>query len=373
LGIGAILAVAFVALAIFLMRPISTPPFRDRDGHALRHSIASIETWRINGIDESVIIRGRDTSSPILIWVHGGPGSSETPVVRHFNAVLENHFVMVYWDQRYAGRSLDPFAPKPKKQTVGDYVADLDVLISGLRRRLRSGRVVIVAHSWGTVPGILYAERHPENVAAYVGIGQEADTPESERRSYAWLLHQARSYGDTDAESRLTRLGPPSAASGNMWTPRDLLARYGGAFHGNLSVMKLVLIGVTAKEANWRDGAAVLLAKGYNRVIEDAEAKVILDRNNLKFEVPIVFMSGRYDRTVDADLARRYLERLSAPKKAFVWFDRSAHYPPFEEPDRFNEIMTSEILPLALANGAGRFRSSQNAPDSPSTPHRRRT
>jgi pimeloyl-ACP methyl ester carboxylesterase len=86
------------------------------------------------------------------VWVHGVPGTSETGVVRRYNRALEDHFVVVLWDQRYAGRSLDPFGPKPPRQTVDDYVADLDVLIGGLQRRFSCRKVVLVAHSWGTVP-----------------------------------------------------------------------------------------------------------------------------------------------------------------------------------------------------------------------------
>jgi pimeloyl-ACP methyl ester carboxylesterase len=254
--------------------------------------------------------------------------------------------VVVYWDQRYAGRSLDPFAPGPKSQKIDDYVSDLDAVISGVRNRLHCRKVVLVAHSWGTVPGLLYAEQHADNVAAYIGVGQEADTPESERRSYAWVLQQAHARGDSEAITRLTKMGPPGRNTG--WTPRDLLQRYGGAFHTDLSIARLAFIGATSNEANWRDLAALLLAKDYNEAIEATEAKEVLDESHLKFRVPIFFVSGRYDHTVDADLAFQYLDHISAPRKAFIWFEHSGHYPPFEEPGRFNTVIIETILPIAL-------------------------
>jgi|SRR5215469_3876822 len=345
-GIGFV-SLSATGFAIYLLMPISTPQFLDPQGHALPHSIAVVERWTINDIPQSVIIRGRDLSNPVLIWVHGGPGSSETPVVRHFNAPLEDHFVMVYWDQRCAGHSLNLFGPRPKSVKIDDYVADLGVLITGLQNRLHCGKVILVAHSWGTVPGILYTERHPENVVAYVGIGQEADTPESEKRSYAWVMNQALARGDSNAAARLALIGPPPRSNGSDWTPRDLLQRYGGQFHADLSVPKLALISATASEVNWRDVAALLFAKDYNEGIENAEAKVILDNNHLRFRVPIFFISGRFDHTVDAELAARYLDRVSAPKKAFIWFENSAHNPPFEEPRHFNTTMIEKVLPLA--------------------------
>jgi proline iminopeptidase len=305
----ALVGTGALALVIYLLRPVSTAPFRDQAGRGLPQSIASMERWPINGVDQSVILRGRDRGSPLLVWVHGGPGASETGVVRHYNSALEDHFVVVLWDQRYAGRSLDPFGPKPSRQTIGDYVSDLDVLINDLQRRFACRKVVLVAHSWGTVPGLLYAERHPENLAAYVGIGQEADALESERRSYKFVLDQARARRDVPAIERLERIGPPPRTGGEVWTPRTLLEKYGGAFHGHGSV--------------------------------------VFDTGHMRFDVPIFFLSGRTDHVVDAPLTFEYLQRISAPQKSFLWFEDSGHYPPFEEPQKFNAWMIESVLPIA--------------------------
>ena len=39
------------------------------------------------------------------VFLHGGPGTSEAPLFRHYNADLEREFLMVYWEQRGTGRS----------------------------------------------------------------------------------------------------------------------------------------------------------------------------------------------------------------------------------------------------------------------------
>jgi proline iminopeptidase len=99
----AVIGAGVIVSTVYLLRPVSTPPFRDETGLGLPQSIASIERWPINGVDQSVILRGRDRASPLLVWLHGGPGTSETGVVRRYNSALEDHFVVVLWDQRYAG------------------------------------------------------------------------------------------------------------------------------------------------------------------------------------------------------------------------------------------------------------------------------
>jgi hypothetical protein len=128
--------VVVAVIAIKTFGPISTPTFRDANGLPVANSIAVVERWRVNGIDESVILRGRDLSNPVLIWLHGGPGSSETPLLRVMNGTLEDHFTVVYWDQRLAGQTLDPLAPYPESLTVAQMVDDLDVVVDRVRKRL---------------------------------------------------------------------------------------------------------------------------------------------------------------------------------------------------------------------------------------------
>jgi proline iminopeptidase len=82
-------------------------------------------------------------------------------------------------------------------------------------------------------------------------------------------------------------------------------------------------------------------------MISDAEGKVVLDTGHMRFDVPIFFLSGRTDHVVDAALTFDYLQRISAPQKSFIWFEDAGHYPPFEEPQKFNAWMIESVLPSA--------------------------
>jgi pimeloyl-ACP methyl ester carboxylesterase len=61
-------------------------------------------------------------------------------------------------------------------------------------------------------------------------------------------------------------------------------------------------------------------------------------------EIPVYLFSGRHDLTVNHDLSGEYLKKLECPVKGFYTFENSAHSPMFEEPVRFLEIMTSDVL-----------------------------
>lgn len=344
-GVGGFLV---LALAVRLFAPVSTPPFRDASGGPLANSIAVTERWSINGADQSVVIRGRDLSNPVLIWI--GDLWCETPVLRHFNAGLEDRFVVVYWCQRYSGQSLDPLAPRPAQLTLDQYVDDLGALVERVRARLHKDKVVLVGHSSGTAIGLIYTQRNPEHVTAYVGVGQIVNFGDSLKRAYAFALAEAQARRRAPAIADLERIGPPPYASdASTAVLRRWTIAFGGAFHGDLSYAKLALMSAGASEANWRDLAAFIRTDSYVAPVYREMSGLAFDRGDLRFAAPVFLVSGRYDHRSDAELARDYLETITAPAKTFVWFEHSAHSPPFEEPAAFDAWLVAHVRPLATA------------------------
>jgi len=51
------------------------------------------------------MIRGHDKNNPVIIFVHGGPGSSEIPYAKKYQDLLEKNFTVVNYDQRVSGKS----------------------------------------------------------------------------------------------------------------------------------------------------------------------------------------------------------------------------------------------------------------------------
>src|SRR5215472_1823877 len=82
-----------------------TPRFAGADGRTVTGSIAEETSLKMDAANEYLLIRGRSIVSPAVLFLHGGPGGSETPLMRLFNPALEDACVMAYWDQRDAGRS----------------------------------------------------------------------------------------------------------------------------------------------------------------------------------------------------------------------------------------------------------------------------
>ncbi len=69
------------------------------------NSITSLEKIELGGINQWILIRGRNTANPILLYLHGRPGTPVMPLFRHFQPPLEEHFIVVQWGQRGADKS----------------------------------------------------------------------------------------------------------------------------------------------------------------------------------------------------------------------------------------------------------------------------
>lgn len=324
-----------------------TAPFTDAAGAVLAGSVAEAGFWRLGGINQWVMVRGRNTDNPLLVILHGGPGASETGLFRSFNASLEESYTVVYWDQRGAGRSYNRSIP-PESMTIDRFVADLDELVETLIARFGGRRVVLLGHSWGSLVGVLYASRHPAKVAAYVGVGQVADMAASEAASFAFALAKARERGHRKAIRQLLAIGPPPHAVKALLAQRRWLMAMGGAFGPNLSLAKVIWRGLTVPEASVLD--LVRLAQGSSfslRLIWREQLDVNLQRDVRRLETPVFFMLGRLDMQVVASVSAAYFEVLEAPHKELIWFEASGHTAPFEEPELFNRLMVETVRPFA--------------------------
>jgi pimeloyl-ACP methyl ester carboxylesterase len=60
--------------------------------------------------------------------------------------------------------------------------------------------------------------------------------------------------------------------------------------------------------------------------------------------LPAYFLHGIHDYTCSYPLARSYFEQLKGPAQGFFTFERSAHGPIFEEPQKAARILLDDVL-----------------------------
>ena len=136
-----VLIILAVISSIFLI-PGYTKPFKDENGNILQGSIASLEKMELGGRDQWVLIRGENIKNPVILFLHGGPGTADMCLIRRYMGELEKYFVVVSWDQRGAGKSFAAINPN-SSMTINQFVADTAELSQNLCHRFGSEKIFL--------------------------------------------------------------------------------------------------------------------------------------------------------------------------------------------------------------------------------------
>ncbi len=317
-----------------------TPAINSQNG------ISSIESVELGNVKQWLLIRGADADAPLLLFLHGGPGSPEMPIMPHYTSGLEDHFVVVHWDQRGAGKSYHVSIPEDS-MNIEQFVSDAYELTQMLRLRFDKEKIYLVGHSWGSMMGVLLIKQYPELFHAYVGIGQVVDLKRNESISYLFTLDEAYKRNNKTAIRELEGIGPPPYAKHSyLVTQRKWLVKFGGALYGKKGYGEQVKVALAAPEYGPVDYLKFIHGGNSSTKLmwEEMQGCNFIEQAP-RLEVPVYFFAGRHDYNTPFELVEEYYEMLDAPAgKHLVWFENSAHSPNLEEPRRFIKVMVEQVL-----------------------------
>jgi pimeloyl-ACP methyl ester carboxylesterase len=324
----------------------STPPITDNNGQLLPNSIATLEKVDLNGSTQWVSIRGNDVNNPVLLFLAGGPGGSQLATARHALGELEEHFVVVNWEQPGAGKS---FHAVPQSELTPErYIDDAHELVQQLRQRFGVEKVYVLGESWGSVLGIWLVQRHPDMFHAFIGTGQMVAFEENDRMCYEFALMLAMQRGDGKKMAQLINQGPPPYYGEGvaMKQAAYLLDTFAymnqdpniiGGFN-TIEDLASPEYGLYDK-VNWARGPLTTLNTVYPQLWD-----VDLRTQAAILETPVYFLIGRHDVNAPPALTQEYYDLLTAPHKELVWFEHSGHNPWTSEAGRFVDEIVTRVL-----------------------------
>ena len=315
----------------------STDPIRDAGGETVTESIAELKQIELGGLKQSVLLRGHDRSNPVLLWLHGGPGAAQMPLAHHLDRQLEEEFVVVHWDQRGAGKSNHNEFDEGT-MTFDQFFSDTHELTEYLKNRFDQDKIYLLGHSWGSILGVEYADRYPENLQAYIGVSQVVDNRRGGEIAYPWLKEQIQENGSKSDMNTLNELRePPYIEHSDHVDFAGLIGDYGGNF--DISMTRMARIAFRAPEYNLRDYYRWLNGanRGSGPMWDEVFAHHIDYMSEIpSLEVPVWFIIGDKDKNTPRQLVEEYYEMIEAPHKELVIFDSSAHTPFLAEPEKFS-------------------------------------
>ena len=219
----------------------STTPIRDRQGHAIAGSVATLEQIKLGGVPQWILIRGNSAEKPLLLKLHGGPGQAEMATVR-FNRLLEQDFLVVEWDQRGAGKSADAIDPE-RAMNAAQLVEDTHDLTELLLERFHQKKLILVGSSWGSVIGLETVKKYPDLYRAFVSTGQIANFAQGIDVGYRFLLTEAKKRNQLDALNDLTKIGAPPYLGEGGNAKREVYGKWLETFWGGVAQRREVRSG----------------------------------------------------------------------------------------------------------------------------------
>lgn len=333
---------AIFSLILFLGPLLSWSQLQEKENNqdltATTDQIDEAKYIPINGIEQWVTIKGNRTK-PVVLFIHGGPGSVMSPYCENMYGDWMQEYVLVNWDQRGAGRTFGRNAPNEvdenywieNKLTLDQIVDDGITLTEHLIQYLGKKKIVLIGTSWGSIVGTKMAIARPDLFEAYLGHSQVVKFNEGLQHAYEKLLKLAAQSGDTVSLNKLNVLGKPpygdarkvgqlirviktyeeknaTAAPARWWIPApeydnevDRKNRYNGDDYSFLYFAGHDPLGIVpmAKEVNFHE-------------VEE-------------FGIPVYFIQGEHDLLTPTDINKPFFDKISAPDKAYYLLPDAAH------------------------------------------------
>lgn len=321
----------------------ATPPITDAQGKPLPNSIAVLEKVELNGTEQWITIRGTNVNNPILLNLGmGGPGGGGF-IPRPLFEPLEDHFVVVSWDEPGTGKSYN--ALPINTLTPKRFIEDAHALTQYLRARFQQDKIFVYGVSWSSILGIWLVQQYPELFYAYVGSGQMVNTTENDVLGYELALQFSKERGDTGTVDALTRNGPPPYTGGDMLGKYvlflDILNDYMNAprymILAPIAPLFAPEYGLVDKVNHTRG-----LIEGFAVVYPQLRDLDFATQAN-KLDVPVYFFVGRQDVNAMASLVERYYHVVQAPYKELIWFE-AGHGLSGENLAQFKDVMVNKVL-----------------------------
>ena len=310
------------------------------------YSIDYKKVITLGGAQQHIRVRGTDPAKPVLLFLHGGPGVSDRHWVLKYQSDLAEVCTMVCWDQRGSGKSYNGKQAK-QTMTIDMMVSDANELVEYLCKEFSRDKLYIVGHSWGTILGVLLVQKYPDRIASYVGMGQVVNLDENEQLSYQFVWDEANRLSDKKAISKLKKIGVPKNGSygslNNLITQRNYMTKYGGAAYNQKESIWSSMILPIIKSPEYTLIDLLSYARGsfycLGQLWDEVTERIRFNETVKELAVPVYLTEGRHDQNTPSSIAWKWFEKLKAPSKKWIWFEKSGHSPIKEEPELWGKTV----------------------------------
>ena len=292
----------------------------------------------INGTKQWINIYGEDIDNPVLLYLHGGPGSATSDIDYAFTRKWADVYTVVTWDQRNCGKSYD------KEQN--DVVLTRDLFMEDGREmteflldHMGKDKITILGHSWGSFYGANLVLEYPEYYECFIGTGQLVDMVENEAAFKQEALRWAK--GDEEALALVDQLTPKDFTMDHIMARNALMEKYGYSMMvdgSDYNLVTTILFNPNYSIIDWikyfqRDMSV------YLEFFNSDELRAFSLKGKYDYKVPYYNINGDKDYQTNYKLAQEYFENVNAPHKEMFMMKDTTHGLLESKSEYFSEIL----------------------------------
>lgn len=291
-------------------------------------------TTTIGDMQQVIAMKGKDRTKPLLVYLHGAAGNQYSLIANanKLTSKLQEHFVVVLWDQRDYGKTMT-LNQSSKPVNLQLLVSDTQEVVEYCLTTFKRKKLYLVGHSMGSVMGMYTAQQHPEHLYALIEISPPVNGIESQKIGLSLLKNHFKQVNNERAIKELATVKLPARDFESLFTKYVWQTEYDGE-----PVSDTVRAQLKPMLQQWMDTPAASLS---NEVF-----KLDFGKQFPRLTCPIYFFVGRKDVVTNATLTEVYYKNLKAPKKQLFWFEQSAHSLPDTEPELMQATIIEKILPF---------------------------
>lgn len=311
------------------------------------NEISDLISLSLNGYEQKILIEGKSRTLPVVITLHGGPG---TPIpfsvgCRGLFPEFTDNFIMVYWDQLGCGinnRIIDD------SFSIDDFAKMTEDLIKEIKKRFVDNKILIFSTSWGSILSAKLLERNPNTVDGVIASGQIIKN--------VFLCEEVMNELDNSKISR-KKMDKIRTVTVDNYSGKDLqlistsLRKYTNAYQNKIGAkapMGSIIKGLlTSPDYKFKDFKAIMV-NGYmkNNSLWKEILRIDLSEILGSVKIPYILLQGDTDIVASTQTAKSLVSNCNNPNLRIQVISNTGHMPGVEMMEALMRVLkeTADVL-----------------------------
>ncbi len=308
------------------------------------NKVSELYDWPLGGYNQKVLVEGKEADLPIVITLHGGPG---TPIpfsvgCRGLFPEFTDQFIMVYWDQLGCGINNyiidDSF-------TVDSFVQMTMDLICKVKEVFPNNKIYIFSMSWGSILSAKILEKNSNIVDGVTVWGQIVKDVFFNEEVITMLENKKLPKAKLETIKKVQR---DKASPKELRLVSSSIRKYTSGYQnkaGTQAPMGPIIKGLlTSPDYRFRDFKAMMI-NGYrkNRSLWKEILEIDLSKTLENVKIPYVILQGDTDIVASTSMVCTLVRNSNNSNLKCEIIENSGHMPGKKGMDRlFEELCLLE-------------------------------